>query len=96
MPLSRTLALCECLLSVCLTFALLGAPIWLPAWQPYQTPFALLWLLQQLWVVVVCGCTSPAARVLSVYSTQVSSTAHAACMLVVELLTCHVACCSQS
>lgn len=80
--------MCECLLSACLTFALLGAPIWLRAWQTYQTPFALLWLLQQLWVVVVCGCTSLAARVLSVYSTQVSSTACCCCCWVVDLSCC--------
>jgi hypothetical protein len=89
LPLTWSLAVCECLLSACLTFALLGVPLWLPAWQPYQTPFAVLWLLQQLWAVVACGCTSLGARVLSVYSTQVSSTARA--MGVAGLLVQHVA-----
>jgi hypothetical protein len=70
-PLSSTLAVCECLLASALTFTLLGLPIWLPAWTPLQTVLAVLWALQQLWAVA-SGCTSLFARMLNIYSTQVS------------------------
>lgn len=71
MPLTRPLAVLECLLASALTFALLGLPLWLPAWRPSQQLFAVLWVLQQLWVVLAFGCTSVFARVLSIYPTQV-------------------------
>lgn len=84
MPLSGALAVCECLLTSALTFTLLGLPIWLPAWSPLQTVFAVLWAVQQLWAVA-SGCTSLFARVLNIYSTQVSDHTRPVVVLVLLL-----------
>jgi hypothetical protein len=70
-PLTRLGALCEGLLASAFTFALLGAPLWLPAWRHLQSAFFVVWLaLNVCWAVWVCGCTSFPARLLGIYASQ--------------------------
>lgn len=70
-PLTRLGAVCEGVLSSAFTFALLGVPMWLPAWSHLQGVFVFVWLVLNVWWALwKCGCTSFPARMLGIYASQ--------------------------